>query len=151
MRNLKNYVQNITKPIIRKNGFVTPQIIFDWSVIVGDYLAEFTTPLKITFPAQKNANGCLHIEVIGAQAPVVQSLEQEIIEKIAVYFGFKAITKIKLLHSRELPREKPVTAETTLTTVEAKKLDKMLASVEDAELKEKLKSIGKYVIRRQPG
>lgn len=149
MRDLKNFVQTVTKPLMRKNGFVTPQIIFDWPLIVGDYLAESTTPIKINFPKNKNCDGVLFIEVIGAQAPIIQQLESEIIEKIAIYFGFKAVAKIKLIHSGEMPKQKTHKKEAPLTAEESIRLDKLLEDVKDIELRDKLKSIGEHVIRRK--
>ena len=99
MKSMDTLINNATKEAIRKKGFASAQIVYDWPLIVGDFLARNTTPLKITFPLNKNIDGTLHIEVISAQAPIIQTLEQEIIEKIATYFGFRAVQRIKLVHS----------------------------------------------------
>lgn len=95
-------VTNITKPAIKNKGFADAQVIYDWQLIVGDFLAKCTTPLKVTYPLNKNAGGTLHIEVISAQAPIIQTLEPEIIEKLASYFGYKAIDRIRLVHSSKI-------------------------------------------------
>jgi hypothetical protein len=98
MKNLNTLVDNATRDAIRKKGFASAQIIYEWEQIVGPFLAKNTTPLKITYPINKNVDGTLHIQVISAQAPIIQTLEVEIIEKIATYFGFKAVQRIKLIH-----------------------------------------------------
>ena len=134
---------------MRKNGFVTPRIIFDWKLIVGEYLAKYTTPLKIHFPANKNHDGTLHIEVISAQSPIIQQLQPEIIEKIAVYCGFKAVARIKLIHTNKLPQEIAEIKKRPLNAEEIVALDKMLEELEDGDLRDKLKSMGEYVIRKQ--
>ncbi len=133
---------------MRRNGFVTPQIIYDWPLIAGEYLAKYTNPTKITYPAGKTAGGTLHIEVISAQAPLVQQLQPEIIEKICGYFGFKAVARIKLIHSNKLPAEEVKVTKVALGSHESDRLDKMLEGIEDEELKLKLKSMGEYVIQR---
>ena len=148
MKNLKSQIQNITKPIMRKNGFVTPKIIFDWPLIVGEYLAKYTTPIKIHYPASKNCDGTLHIEVISAQSPIIQQLQPEIIEKIAVYCGFRAVARIKLIHTNKLPNEELEVKTKALTSEQSERLDKMLAGLEDGELRNKLMSMGEYVIRK---
>lgn len=148
MKHLKSHVQIITKPLMRKAGFATPKIISEWPLIVGDYLAQHTTPLKITYPANKGADGTLHIEVVSAQAPIIQQLQPEIIERIAAYLGYKAIVRIKLIHSNKLPPEKNLEKKLSLNHEQAEKLDKMLEGLEDEELKSKLKSIGEHVIQR---
>lgn len=99
MKNLSHLIDNATKTAIRQKGFASAQIVTEWELIVGGYLAKHTTPLKITYPINKNVDGTLHIEVISAQAPIIQTLEVEIIEKIATYFGYRAIQRIKLVHS----------------------------------------------------
>jgi len=132
---------------MRKNGFVTPQIIYDWPLIAGEYLAKYTNPIKITYPTGKNIEGTLHIEVISAQAPLIQQLQPEIIDKISSYFGFKAVARIKLIHSNKLPPEELKIPNLPLAAAQADKLDKMLAGMEDEALKLKLKSIGEYVLR----
>jgi len=99
MKELTGVIERVTKTAIKNKGFTDAQVIYDWQIIVGDFLAKHTTPLKITYPHNKNTDGTLHIEVISATAPIIQTLEPEIIEKIASYFGFKAIEKIRLIHS----------------------------------------------------
>jgi hypothetical protein len=69
-------------------------------------------------------------------------LESEIIGKIATYFGFKAVSKIRLVQTGSLPPEEKKQQKQTIDAVQQEKLDKMLDEVKDSELKELLKSIG---------
>jgi hypothetical protein len=98
MKNVSSLVTDLTKTAIRNKGFASAQIIYDWEAIVGGYLAKHTTPIKIAMPMNKNTDGVLHIQVVSSVAPIIQTLEPEIIEKIATYFGFKAVARIKLVH-----------------------------------------------------
>jgi hypothetical protein len=148
MKPLSNLIQHIVKPTIRKNGFITAQIIFDWPLIVGDYLAKYTTPLKVAFPANKSTDGVLHIDVIGAQAMIIQQLEQDIIGKISTYFGYKAVSRLKLIHSNRLPVD-DYQPEIKFTAEEISNLDKLTAEVEDADLKEMLNRIGKRILEKK--
>jgi hypothetical protein len=148
MKPLSNLIQHIVKPTIRKNGFITAQIIFDWDIIVGDYLAKYTTPIKVAFPANKSTDGVLHIEIIGAQAMILQQMEQDIIGKISGYFGYKAVSKIKLIHSNRLPEDN-YQPEIKFSAEEISNLDKLTSEVEDAELKEMLQRIGKRILEKK--
>ncbi len=148
MRPLKNLVKNIAKESIRKKGFATAQIIFDWNLIIGDELAKYTTPLKVHYPTGKTAGGTLHIEVEHAQALHVQQLEPLIIEKIATYFGFRAVDKLKLIHVNT--HRKPVKEiRADIPAAEIENLDKLTDGIEDSELRERIKSIGNNILQRK--
>ena len=148
MRSLSNFVQNITKNVIRKHGFATAKIIFDWEIIVGPELAKYTTPVKVSYPTNKNSSGTLHIKTISAQSPIIQQMQHEIIEKIATYFGFRAVEKIKLIQTHDLPEddeEKPI----PLKAEDLSALDKSVSEVEDKELQDILKRIGTRILEKK--
>lgn len=82
------------KTIYRKHGFAEHRILTQWSDVVGSDLARHSAPLKITYVGQNKA-ATLHVSVAGARALELQHLQPVILERIATYFGYQAIGKIK--------------------------------------------------------
>ncbi|MBI1954334.1 MAG: DUF721 domain-containing protein [Proteobacteria bacterium] len=106
MRKLSLFVDRLVTPLCHKQGFVHAQIILNWSSIVGEHFARLCSPLKLTFPYKDRSQGCLYLT-----APSVLSLElhfqqDQILEKINQYFGYKAIHKITIRHSSSKPLQK---------------------------------------------
>ena len=91
----------VTQKIIRKRGFGSPGIINDWSAIVGPHLADYTLPEKL------GRNGTLRIRVAGPIATEIQHLEPQILEKVSVYFGYRAARRISIIQG---PIEKKIPA-----------------------------------------
>jgi len=93
---LANILGEVTKPIFKDMGFVQGNIMANWHDIVGGEIAEQTLPRDVKFSRDKKTDGTLHLEVYDASSLRIQHMEPIIIEKIAVYFGYKAISKIKI-------------------------------------------------------
>ena len=95
----------VTENINRKRGFGNPGIINDWVSIVGANLADRTLPEKL------DKNGTLRIRVDGPIATEIQHLEPQILDKVAVYFGYRAVRRLSIIQG---PIEKKV--DTDLST-----------------------------------
>ena len=99
MGDINYHIDKLTRNVFRKKGFATAKIIMEWEQILGNpQLARHTTPFKITYPVGKTTDGVLYIKTSGSLALELQQYEPKIIEKIATYFGFKAISHIKIIH-----------------------------------------------------
>lgn len=139
------------KPICQKKGIAQTRIITDWHNIIGKDYAIFSQPRKIKFPLGSKANGILHIEVYDSSiAMQISYIKPQILEKLATYFGYKAICDIKifqkpidincLIESEIKPYKEPLLDEQSLL-----KLDNLLTDIEDANLKKQLSKFGKNV------
>lgn len=95
-KKLSGILTEVTKPAFDRLGFVNGQLISKWREIVGDDIAAETFPNKVVFQKEAKDNGILHMHVNSESAIRIQYLEPVIIEKIAVYFGYKAISRIKI-------------------------------------------------------
>ncbi|MGN7661139.1 MAG: DciA family protein, partial [Anaplasma sp.] len=70
-------------------------ILLNWKDIVGVGIAEFARPERVVF--SKDNAGVLYLRVSnGGHATFLQYAIPGIIEKISVYFGFRAISAIKI-------------------------------------------------------
>lgn len=111
-RAIADLLPGIGDKAFRRFGFVQSSILLRWAEIVGDRLATRSKPLSLRFPRGKQQDGTLHIAVEGAHGPIIQHASAEIIARVNGFFGYRAVTQIKLQQGRA-PRTttlQPVTA-----------------------------------------
>ena len=91
-------VNKIIYSILKNRHPIIAEMFVNWIKIVGIKLSFKSHPLKIvTTTAQQKKINILYIAVDNSSVLTEMSYHQElIIERIAVYFGYKAIHKIKL-------------------------------------------------------
>jgi hypothetical protein len=93
-------LNNLLKPAFTKRGFAHHRSITDWSKIVGEEVARFVFPKKLTFPKDQQQGGTLYLEVYDSGVAMeLVYLKSQIIERIATFFGFKAVGDIKVTQS----------------------------------------------------
>jgi len=103
-----------TWPIMQKSfakhGFSATDILTNWRAIIGDELAERAVPHRISWPKssasqsfstyteRSNKGGTLIVQAQdGPSAVEIQYLELEIVERINVFYGYSAITRLKVI------------------------------------------------------
>ena len=96
-------LKKVNKSYSAKFGKIEFLIISKWPQIVGNFFAEYSEPDKISRitndfneldePIYKNF---LHVKVSPAAAIEFQHYKDTIIEKINSYFGYKAISDLRL-------------------------------------------------------
>lgn len=90
---VENYALKCMKNKISKNEI---RLILNWKSIVGEELAECTKPQKISY-AQNVNSGVLYLLVTNSsKALEMQHMVSLVIEKITVFFGYKAVYGIKI-------------------------------------------------------
>ena len=97
----------VMKKSFEKYGFSATDILINWRAIVGDDLSARAIPHRISWPrslssATRNHNGIKGGTLIvqaedGPSAVEIQYLELEIVERINVFYGYSAITRIKVI------------------------------------------------------
>nr|WP_246214289.1 DciA family protein [Wolbachia endosymbiont of Cruorifilaria tuberocauda] len=71
-------------------------LILNWKDIVGAEISECTKPRKVSY-AQNINTGVLHLIVTnGSKALEIQHMVSLIIERITIFFGYKAVYAIKI-------------------------------------------------------
>ena len=92
----------ITEKIVEKNlsrlGSIQNHIFFNWAHIAGQY-ADITIPYKIKFGRKKNIDGQITIKVQNGFGLEVQYGIPFLLDQINARFGFKAISKIKIIQA----------------------------------------------------
>jgi hypothetical protein len=148
VRALSQTLNRITNPIFSKRGFVENKIIIDWVLIVGERLGNFTSPRKISFQKDKTTGGVLHVDVFDSgMAMEMTYSEPVIIEKIATYFGYKAIAKIKIIQKLGggIAAKQPL-PERKLSEDKMVDLRGQLDDIDDEDLRKALQGLGVSVL-----
>lgn len=100
---LSQAILPFARNVLGKNGFVETDIITNWGEIVGEQLAQYSFPQKIVFQRDRKNNGCLYLSVpSGAFAVEIQHREKYILDKINIYFGYNAVSSLKILQNNDL-------------------------------------------------
>ncbi len=93
---MENYVLQRIKDKLSRNEI---RLILNWDSIVGKEIAQYTKPQKILYAQNANV-GVLHLIVInGSKALEIQHIVSFIIEKITIFYGYKAIYDIRIRQS----------------------------------------------------
>jgi hypothetical protein len=156
MMNLVSYhINELLSPIMKKKGINHGRIFLDWPNIVGEKVAQFSWPQKIVRDRQfqnkeskeskdHNSNlSILYIEVSNSSfATELKYLENHLIEKISVYFGYKAISQIKVKINLQSRSSLPTMVNSKLTKEQDLKLEDSVAEINEEELRCALKNLG---------
>jgi hypothetical protein len=123
-------------------------IFLDWPNIVGERVASFSWPKKIVKDRnleniEQNYSSILHIEVSNSSfATELKYLENHLIEKISVYFGYKAISQIKMKINMQSKKTLPLMVNSNLSREQDLKLENSLTEIDEEDLKSALKDLG---------
>ena len=130
----------------RKYGFAAARLIVDWEIIVGERLAAVCLPERLA------RDGALTVRVAPAFALELQHLEPRVLERIATFFGRRAVTRLRLrqgdVRRPEPPRRR---APGPLTDAEEARLGSMLETVDDEGLRDALERLGRAVLGSRDG
>lgn len=96
-------VEPLTRPALKTQGLAGSRILSDWESIVGPYLFRHTVPEKLSFPRGQKTGGTLVISTENGFATELQHMQPAILERLAVYFGYQAVTRISISHSWAQP------------------------------------------------
>ena len=98
MKSLLKITENIVEKNLSRLGSIQNHIFFNWAHIAGQY-ADITIPHKIKFGRKKNIDGQITIKVQNGFGLEVQYAIPLLLDQINARFGFKAISKIKIIQS----------------------------------------------------
>lgn len=84
-------------------GFAVPDVLTRWAEIVGDHLAGLCLPLKVSYARDRSLGATLIVHVEGARAPEVEHLAPRILERVNQFYGYRAISRVKLTQTGTAP------------------------------------------------
>lgn len=135
----------LTHESFKRYGFANQKIAADWHYIIGKHLAEFTLPQRIVFPANQTRGGTLYIAVSNPGLSLeLQAQESSIIGKISTFFGYQAVSRIKVVIDKNIHKPKKHSDKNTKVMInqqDMKEVKKELELIEDDELRKQLTSL----------
>lgn len=151
LNNIGYALNQVIKPISNKNLTLIIPIIKNWESIIGKKYSQFCEPEKIRFKKGEKGNGELYISVFNpAIALYLDSNELYICEKIASYFGYKIVSKIRLIQRPKLVKNIKTKQMLQNKKVSEKVLNKVEAAtstIENPILKKALEDLGKVTVK----
>jgi hypothetical protein len=122
-------VSRIVGPIVaRQGGGVLARLKSEWAAIVGPEIAAATWPEALA------RGGALKLRVAPAKGLEIQHRAPLVIERVNLFFGREAVTRLTLVQG-PLPLASPA-------------LDRQVATVASADLRDALIRLGRRVIGR---
>ncbi len=93
---IADLMPQIGRAAFRRFGFVQSSVVTRWPEIVGERHARVCMPEAIRFPPGEKSEGILQLVVLPAHAPLIQHVIPEIMERVNRFFGYKAVSRVKL-------------------------------------------------------
>jgi hypothetical protein len=145
----------ILDPLLRRRAGMSISLVQCWDEIVGSRLSAMSRPEKIAWPRRAHEDdpfepATLVIACEGAAAMRIQHETGAIVERVNAYLGFAAIGRIRIVQKPVAARQTPARpAARALDEEEAGRIDRLVAGIEDEELRASLASLGRAVIARR--
>ena len=143
-RPIAELMPEVGRTAFRKFGFVQSSVVTRWPEIVGERHARVCMPEAIRFPPGEKSDGILQLLVVPAHAPLISHVIPEIIERVNRFFGYNAVSRVKLRQGAVQPpaaRERP-TAPPSLRPIPFE-LGDSLRDIGDPELRTVLESLAR--------
>lgn len=94
---LSETINKVVRKAIGGDDKILGEMLINWHKIVGDEIGEATFPVRIFSAKEKGKQiNILYLNINNAAYGLKIAYQQEIIlEKIAIYFGYKVVHKIR--------------------------------------------------------
>ena len=142
-------LKKINRDFSNKYGKIEYLIIAKWPKIVGPFFANHSEPNKISrIPDGENDTGdviysnYLHINVSPVAAVEFQHFKDKIIDKINSYFGYKAISNIRLKQNF-IPKKNYTKQQNSNKNISLDKLD--IKNMNNKELEKSLEKLNQSI------
>jgi len=147
-----SFTRRIVEKSGRRRGFIQTELLMRWPGIVGQEIATYCCPEKLTDSVGRNfetEGATLTIRVDGGAATELQHLEPQLIERINRYFGYAAVKRIKLVQGpfgsqpvKIRPQTKP------LTHADRGRVVTAVSEIRNSHLRDSLLSLGLGIASR---
>lgn len=129
------------KRAFRTRGFVEAAILTEWHTVVGETLAARSCPERL------GRDGTLRIRVASGAALELQHLAPQIMERIATFFGYRAVARLALIQGPVRSPRRPVRLNIPAPSPESEaRIAMATAEIADPTLREALRGLGRSVL-----
>ena len=146
----------LAKQLLGLNGMMEIELLANWSDIVGETLAQYSLPQKIRFNKNERSNSLIELVVLsGAFALEIKQREKQILEKINTYFGYSAVSKLKIIQNSSpenfLLNKKPIDNVKNFLVSETEQtyITELVKDIHSDKLRETLNNLGKAVLGKK--
>jgi hypothetical protein len=147
METLGKHFKALASAALSKRGFQQGDLIAHWDVIAGDALAAISAPSSIKWPraTMEDTGRAASLVVVcnPGCALDVQYQSMALIERVNQFFGYRAITTVKVIQASQVvtrAARKRQFAATASANVKAK-----TATIDDQNLRQALERLGAHV------
>lgn len=155
MERLDKHFEKLTKASFARYGFAYGELMARWPEIVGETLSQQCEPERIKWPrgagemAQK-LGGTLVIRAQPGRSLDLQYQSHQIIERINRFYGYGAVTLVKVVQGHVTSAKTLKNKENPLDPETEKELDTQLESIADERLKQALHRLGAGALANRP-
>ncbi len=135
-RQVGSLLSGFTHGAFARRGFREPQLLTEWSAIVGPDLAARCQPEALL------RSGTLRLRTDGATALLMQHMELQICDRIAVFCGYRAVKRLSFRHEPLPPRHAGYSPGEPAARQPSPQARRVLATVADTELRAALARLG---------
>jgi hypothetical protein len=155
MERLDKHFEKLTKASFARYGFAYGELMARWPVIVGETLAQHCEPERIKWPRgsgemTQKLGGTLVIRAEPGRSLDLQYQSHQIIERINQFYGYGAITSVKVMQGHVTSAKSLKNKENLLDPETEKVLDTQLESIADERLKQALHRLGAGALANRP-
>jgi hypothetical protein len=150
LRRLPDLLGRVLDPAARRRGLAEAKLLTEWPTIVGPWLAARCQPVRLTHGAG-GAGGVLAVHVAGAAALELQHSEPQVIERINGFFGYPAVSRLRLVQAPRRPaaaRARPI-KDLSLTGADEAEIATAVRGVGDPALQAALAGLGRTLKARR--
>jgi hypothetical protein len=79
-----------------RHGFAEPEVLMRWTEIVGERLAGFCVPVKVSYARARDLGATLYVRAEGARAVEVEHLGPRILERVNQFYGYRAVHRLRV-------------------------------------------------------
>ena len=150
-------IRPLIQQLLGQKGIMQLEILSHWEDIIGADLSAYSFPEKIEFRQNAKSGGVVHLIVpSGAFALELQHREKQIIAKINTYFGYNAVSGMRIRQDGEFDFElcmpksrKEKNTHLLVSDDEKKYIEEVSSDVKDDKLKEILIKLGYSVFNQK--
>ncbi|MDD9910765.1 MAG: DciA family protein [Ahrensia sp.] len=138
-------------PVIERRAGMSMDILASWEEIVGEQHAAHTRPQRLDWPRSRDDEtpfepATLIVACAGPQAVFVQADGDTIISRVNAYFGFNAVSRLKIVQRPTKSAQKAeLRPETPLPTHKQERLSDLVSSIDNPALRDALTRLGQGV------
>jgi hypothetical protein len=149
METLDKHFRSLTKSAFKTFGFAQGDVLAHWPQIVGEKLAQLSTPERITWPRgqDEKQGGTLYLKVNAGRILDVDYVAASIAEKVNRFLGYAGIARIKTSPRHVVPSPP---SERRVKVQPDEVMMSRLTSIDDDDLKSALARLGAGLAAEQP-